>query len=179
MSKLASALGEKYQKNRLSVMTRTFELGNHTFKVRVPSVGEIERVYNYFKTPNADDVEKEFKLLSRIYNAADKTFLVETLDDEGNLVSSEWKPIPEEAAIEFTENDILLEGRSLRETARNKSVLKYRITEYFKLLIPEAGDLDDLEYEDIEIEFPLPVQLQMMDKISEVISPEYKEVRGK
>lgn len=179
MSKLASALGEKYQKNRLSVMTRTFELGNHTFKVRVPSVGEIEKVYNYFKNPNVDDVEAEYKNLTRIYNAQDKTFLVEESDENGNVISSEWKPIPEDAAIEFLENDVLLDNRSLRDTAKNKSVLKYRITEYFKFLVPEAGDLDDLQYSDIEDEFPLPVQLQMVDKISEVISPEYKEVRGK
>ena len=49
MSKLGSALGKKYEENRLSVLTRSFELGDHTFKVRVPSVQEIEAIYNYFK----------------------------------------------------------------------------------------------------------------------------------
>ena len=33
MSKLASALGKKYEENRLSVLTRKFELGEHTFKI--------------------------------------------------------------------------------------------------------------------------------------------------
>ena len=58
MSKLASALGKKYEENRLSVLTRKFELGEHTFKVRVPSVGELERIYNYSKNPNQEWVEK-------------------------------------------------------------------------------------------------------------------------
>ena len=45
MSKLGSALGKKYEENRLSVLTRQFELGNHTFKVRIPAVNEIEAIY--------------------------------------------------------------------------------------------------------------------------------------
>ena len=57
MSKLGLALGKKYEENRLSVLTRSFELGDHTFKVRVPSVSEIEAIYNYFKTPNEEKVE--------------------------------------------------------------------------------------------------------------------------
>ena len=42
MSKLGNALGSKYQENKLSILTRTFVLGDHTFKVRVPTAGEIE-----------------------------------------------------------------------------------------------------------------------------------------
>jgi len=43
MSKLGSALGKKYEEHKLSILTRTFELGEHTFKVRVP-------IKNYLKT---------------------------------------------------------------------------------------------------------------------------------
>ena len=61
MSKLASALGKKYEENRLSVLTRKFELGEHIFKVRIPSVQEIEAIYNYFKNPNDVEVEKAYQ----------------------------------------------------------------------------------------------------------------------
>jgi hypothetical protein len=37
----------------------------------------------------------------------------------------------------------------------------------------------DLEYKDIEEEWPLAIQLMIVDKINEVISPDYKEIRGK
>jgi hypothetical protein len=68
----------------------------------------------------------------------------------------------------------------MREAAKNKVVMQYRITEYFKLLVPENdATLDNLEYEDIEAEFPLAIQLEFIDKINEVISPEYKEAREK
>lgn len=156
MSKLGSALGKKYEENRLSVLTRTFELGNHTFKVRIPSVNEIEAIYNYFKNPDENKVEE-------IYQEIIKSF----------------PNIEKEEGIEIKDNDIVIDGRSLRETAKNKHSLQYRIVEYIKFLIPETGSLEDLTYEDVESEFPLAVQLTLVDKINEVISPDYKEVRSK
>jgi hypothetical protein len=159
MSKISKALGGKYQQNRLSIMTRTFELGNHTFRVRVPAVGEIEAVYNYMKEPNLELVEKTYKEVT--YE------LIKVKEDKPD-------------GVVYTENDVVVDGRSMREAATNKVVLKHRIVEYFKLLIPEDGQtLADLEYEDIEEEFPLAIQIQLMDKISEVISPEYKAIKEK
>jgi len=155
MSKLGNALGKKYEENRLSVLTRQFELGGHTFKVRVPAVNEIEAIYNYFKSPNEDVVDE-------IYQDMIKDFK----DDKDD-------------GIEVKDNDILIEGRSMREAARNKHVLQYRITEYIKFLVPETGSLEDLTYADVEIEFPLAIQLTLVEKINEVIAPDYKEIRLK
>lgn len=159
MSKLASALGKKYEENRVSVMTRQFELGNHTFKVRVPSVGEIESIYNYFKNPNQDDVDVAFE---------EMTVGLKELQEDSNDI------------IQHIDNDIIVDGRSMREAARNKTVLQHRIVEYIKFLIPETGEMPaDLTYKDVEDEWPLAIQLMMVDKINEVISPDYKEIRGK
>ena len=149
MSKLSKALGKKYEENRLSVLTRQFELGDHTFKVRVPSVLEIEAIYNYANNANNERVELEYK----------------------NIIAGFEK--------DEVNGDVVIEGRSMRETAKNKEVLKYRIIEYFKFIIPETGSLDDLTYEDIEAEFPLAVQLTIVEKINEVISPDYRDARLK
>jgi hypothetical protein len=48
------------------------------------------------------------------------------------------------------------------------------------LLVPEleGASLDDLTYDDIEQEFPISVQMQIVEKIGEVISPSYREARG-
>jgi len=159
MSKLASALGQKYQDHRLSVITRQFELGDHTFKVRVPSAWEIEKIYNYFKTPNQDDIQKNYeemtKSLIELKDSADET-------------------------VQYLDDDIIVDGRSMKEAAKNKTVLQYRITEYIKFLITETGEpLDDLEYKDVEDEFPLSIQLKIIDKINEVIAPDYKDIREK
>lgn len=149
MSKLREALGKKYEENRLSVLTRKFELGDHTFKVRIPNVAELEAIYNYVNNPNEEKIEKEYQ----------------------NLIS-EFKD-------KEIDGDVVIEGRSMREAAKNKHVLQHRIVEYFKFIIPEVGSLDDLTYEDIESEFPFAVQLTLIEKINEVISPDYKDTRSK
>lgn len=159
MSKLASALGSKYESNRVSVMTRQFELGNHTFKVRVPNVSEIETIYDYFKNPNQDDVNHNYSEMTKT--------LMELKDSADD-------------SVQFLDNDIVIDGRSMMEAARNKTILQYRITEYIKFLIPEnEQSLDGLEYKDIEEEWPLAIQLKIVDKINEVIAPDYKEIREK
>ena len=156
MSKLSSALGKKYEENRLSVLTRKFELGEHTFKVRIPSVQEIEAIYNYFKNPNDVEVEKAYQEMIKFIDLKDV--------QEG---------------VEIKDNDIVIEGRSMREAAKNKHVLQYRITEYIKFLVPETGSLESLTYADVEAEFPLAIQLTLVDKINEVIAPDYKEIKSK
>jgi hypothetical protein len=159
MSKLGSALGKKYEENRLSVLTRSFELGDHTFKVRVPSVQEIEAIYNYFKNPNEEKIEQEYQNLLVLK------------DIDGNIVA--------DFRDQEVDNDVVIEGRSMRETAKNKHVLQYRIVEYIKFLIPETGSLEDITYEDVEVEFPLSVQMTLVEKINEVISPDYKDIKSK
>lgn len=150
MSKFSKAFGEQYEANKLSILTRKFELGNHVFKVRIPSVGELEAIFHYSSHPDESLVEKEYQEFTKDLKEHEK------------------------------DNDVVLDGRSMREAAKNKVVLQHRITEYFKFLIPDTGaSLEDLEYTDIEAEFPLAVQLQFIEKINEVISPEYKEARGK
>jgi hypothetical protein len=156
MSKLGSALGKKYEENRLSVLTRSFELGDHTFKVRVPSVQEIEAIYNYFKNPNEEKVELEYQSMLK-----------------------EFDGLKEKEGVEIKDNDMVIDGRSMRETAKNKHILQHRIVEYIKFLIPETGSLEDITYEDVEAEFPLSVQMTLVEKINEVISPDYKDIKSK
>lgn len=154
MSKLGLALGKKYEDNRLAILSRSFELGGHTFKVKVPSVAEVEAIYNYSKNPNLDEIEKTYQTL---------------IEDIKNV-----------EGIKEENNDIVIDGRSMKETAKNKHILQYRITAYIKFLIGENGEtLDQITYEDIEAEFPLAIQLTLVEKINEVISPEYKEIRSK
>ena len=149
MSKIASALGSKYQENRLSVMTRTFVLGDHTFRVRVPAVHEIESIYNYFKNPNIDLVDQAYKKMTY-----DLVSIKDTNPD----------------GVVYSDKDVVVDGRSMMEAARNKVILQHRIVEYFKFLIPEDGQsLADLEYADIEDEFPLSIQIQIIDKTMEYI----------
>jgi len=159
MTKFSSAFGDKYQANRKNLLIRSFELGGHTFKVRIPLVAESDAIYKKVSEPDEETIEKVYQEITK------------PLRQFENNQTEEFK---------FTDDDILVDGRSMREAAKNKAITEARITEFFKLLIPEMEGvtLEDLTYADIEEEFPISVQMQIVEKIGEVISPTYREARG-
>jgi hypothetical protein len=159
MTKLATLLGSQYESKRKGLFIRQFELGGYTFKVKVPTVAESDAIYERIQNPPDAAIEE-------VYNE-----IAKPLDQFKDQASEEFQ---------FLENDILVNGRSLRETAKLKLTTQNRITEFVKLLIPETdGDsLADLTYKEIEEEFPMAVQIALLEKISEAISPNYKESRG-
>jgi hypothetical protein len=159
MSKIASALGESYQAKREELRIRKFELGGHTFKVRIPVVAETDAIFKRINEPDEAKIQELFEKLSKP--------LLEFKDDA------------EKTGFEFIENDILIEGKSTRQTVRTQVMTQTRITEFIKLLVPvEGGSLEHITYEDIEEEFPMSTQLALVEKIAEVISPTYRESRG-
>jgi hypothetical protein len=159
MTKLSSAFGEKYQAKRKDLLTRSFVLNGHTFKVRIPLVIESDAIYKKVSNPDDKTIEKIYQEIT----APLRQFESNQTED-----------------FEFTDTDILVEGRSMREAAKNKAITEARITEFFKLLVPEIEgvSLEDLTYADIEEEFPIAVQMLIVEKIGEVISPTYREARG-
>lgn len=162
MNHLANALGSKFVQNKDAVRTRTFELGGHTFKVKVPLTAEFEQMQKRMNEHDDEKIEKYYK---------DLIVPLEKYRDQKDL----------EVDVKFEENDIVLEGRSMREAAKNKLIAENRITEMFKLLVPEEEgfDMNNITYPMIEELFPFPVQLQILDKISQVVSPTYEATRGK
>lgn len=159
MTKFSSAFGDKYQTNKKNLLTRSFELGGHTFKVRIPLVAESDAIYKKVTEPDEETVEKIYQEITAPLRQFESSQTEE---------------------FQFTDNDILVDGRSMREAAKNKAITEARITEFFKLLVPEmeGATLDDLTYADIEEEFPISVQMLIVEKIGEVISPTYREARG-
>jgi hypothetical protein len=162
MTKLSSAFGSNYQQMRREILTRKFELGGFTFKVRVPLVAETDAIYRRIQEPSENRIQEIYQSLV------------------APLLKYKEDPEAAESGFEFLENDTLVQGKSLREAAKNKAMTEARILEYVRLLVPEnpENSLDDISYADIEAEWPLNVQLSLCEKIGEVISPTYKEVRG-
>lgn len=162
MTKLSNAFGATYGKMRKEILTRKFELGGFTFKVRIPLVAESDAIYSRITNPDESKIEQIYQLL------------IEPLQKFRESTEAA------ESGFEFLEDDVLVQGKSLREAARNKALTEARVVEYIRLLVPENPDetLSDITYEDIEAEWPLNVQLALCEKIGEVISPNYKETRG-
>lgn len=162
MTRLSTAFGANYEKVRREIVTRKFELGGFTFKVRVPLVAESDEIYNRINNPAETEIERIYQTLI------------------GPLLKYKDDPEALETGFAFLEADVLVQGKSLRDAAKNKAMTEARIVEYIRLLVPENPEntLADITYADVEAEWPLNVQLALCEKIGEVISPTYKEVRG-
>jgi hypothetical protein len=154
MSKLSAALGANYESKREDLRIKKFELGGHTFKVRIPLVAESDKIYQRIIDPPAEKIDAIYQQLAKP--------LQEMSDPE----------------IEIKDNDIFVDGKSIREIAKTKVQVETRVVEYIKLLVPEQGSMEDITFADIEAEWPTSVQLAMVEKIGELIAPTYKETRG-
>ena len=154
MTRLQSALGTTKQ-----LRVKQFTLSGHTFKVRVPLVSESDAIHSRVMNPDSEIVNKIYAELTK------------SLDQFKGDKSDE---------LVFTENDVIVSGRSMKEAASNKAMMEIRITEMVRLLQAEdaANSLDDITYAEIEQEWPLNVQRELVEKIAEVISPVYREIRG-
>jgi|694.fasta_scaffold55802_4 hypothetical protein len=152
MTRLSSAFGDHYQSQALR--TKTFELGGHTFKVRVPLTREMELIQERIEKINESDYQTRFEKMTTSFK--DSTAL------EGIVV---------------TDDDVIIEGRSTRELVKSIMQMENRTVEYIKLIVPENGNLDDITYKEIDEEWPFQVQLEILNKISEAIQPGYKDSR--
>ena len=157
MSKIASILGN--EKKLKDIRIKKFELGGHTFRVRVPLVSESDAIYAKVINPSEEKIVAIYEQLT--------SSLMQFKDKESE-------------EFQFTDDDVIVNGRSMREAAKNKAMIETRVVEYIKLLVPESEDqtLDDITYKDIEEEFPLSVQMSLVKAIGEAISPTYEESRG-
>lgn len=162
MNQFAQALGSKFIEHKEEIRIRAFELGGHTFKVKVPLTSEYELMQKKMNIPNEEVIEKYYQEITK------------------DLIANKEK-FSGEDNIEYTDNDIIVQGKSLREAAKNKAVTESRITALFKLLVPEEKgfDMDTITYEMIEELFPFAVQIQIIDAIGDTIAPDYSTNRGK
>lgn len=162
MNGFANALGKKFIENKEEIRTRQFELGGHTFKVRVPLTVEVEATQNKIKDLDEELVEKYYQELTKDLQA-----------NKENM--------PEELNVVYKDNDVVVDGRSMREASKNKVLMESRIVEMFKLLVPEdkGFNMETITYKDIDELFPLSIQMQVVEAISDVISFNYTDNKGK
>lgn len=154
MGKLNAVLGV----NTDAIRIRSFTFNNQVLRVRVPTSSEAEQIFEKTKEPAADLVEAKYQEIAR-----------PILDAKDKLEGSE---------IVFKDNDILVKDKSMRDLAKTKASTELRIVETFKLLVAgDGGRMEDLTYDDISQDLPLPIQLELVQRITEVISPNYEETR--
>ena len=149
MTRLASAFG-----NTGALRVKTFELGGHLFKVRIPLTKEMEEMNLRIEDAPKEEIESRYQKMTSAFRDGEKIDGIEIIDD-----------------------DVIVDGKSSRDLAESAIKIERRIVELFSLLVPESGTLEGLTYQEIEDEFPFSVQVEMIGKISEAIQPGFKDQR--
>lgn len=152
MTRFSTAFGDKYTAQALR--TKSFELGGQKFKVRIPLTKEMTELQERILKIDPVEAKKRFDKMTSSFKEA----IVE--------------------GIVVTEDDFIVDGRSTKELVENIIQFENRIVEYIKLLVPVNGTLDDITYAEIDEEWPMQVQMELLKCISDAIQPGYKESRG-
>lgn len=157
---LEKAFGKKFDKD--SVRIKTFDYNGHTFKVKIPLTKEYESILDTANNVDEEILEKYYKDLTK-----------DLTKNKDNM--------SKEIGIVFKENDVIVKDKSMREAAKNKLLTENRILALIRLLVPEEEgfDMQTVTYEMVEELFPFSVQLELIDLISNTITPTYKEQKGK
>jgi hypothetical protein len=155
---LATAFGF----NQDTIRTRSFEYGGHAFKVKVPLTAETDAMFERMKQ-------------------VDQTLADQFYSDMANPFISNREKFENDDDVKFEDDDVIVKGYSLRETAKNKTLTQKRIVELFRLLVPleKEFDMSSVDYAQIDEIFPFAIQMELADEIAKVISPNYTETRKK
>lgn len=150
--KLSGALKINHDDLRI----RNFVMNGQAFQVRVPLASEMEAINK--RVANVE-YEEKFKELYKPFEGKE-----ETLEGE---------------KLRFENDDVYINDKSLRELAKISCQTEQRIVEMVRLLVPaqKGFDMSQITYKEIDAEFPFSIQMDLMKKIIEVVSPNYEETR--
>lgn len=150
--KLSSALNINLENIRI----REFTMAGQKLRVKVPLASEMEAIT---KAVDNADWSKKYEEMS-----------APLLKDKTEIEGTE---------IKFLDDDIIVDGKSIKELSILTAKTEERITQMIRLLVPanEQDSMETINYSDIEEAFPFAVQMELMKKIIEVISPGYEETR--
>lgn len=155
MGKLTNVLGI----NADTIRIRTFTFNGQSLRVRVPTAAEAEALYEKTKEPPSELIYKKYQQI------------VKPILDKKDILKDSKEFV-------INDDDVMIQNKSMKEMAKNQAITELRILETFKLLVAgDGGKMEDLTYEDIDQDMPLPIQLDLMRRITEIISPGYEENR--
>jgi hypothetical protein len=168
---LSNKLGKSYEqvKSVANIKTITVDLGDVKFnlRVRIPLKKETEEMTARIVAPSQERIQKCF---DRFAAPIQKTI------EEGGEDFLEAINNGKET-IKVLEDDLLIDGKSVRQVANFAAIEETRIEEYFHLLVSENGEAINETYEEITAEFPEFAVKVILETIENAIRPDYKTVK--
>jgi hypothetical protein len=168
---LSNKLGKSYEQVKAvaNIKTITVDLGDVKFnlRVRIPLKKEMEEMTTRIVSPSEERINKIFERFSAP--------IKKTIEDGGDEF---LKAINEgKETIKIAGDDLIIDGKSVRQVANFAAIEETRIEEYFHLLISENGEPITETYDEITAEFPEFAVKEILETIEQAIRPDYKTVK--
>jgi hypothetical protein len=167
----AKKLGQDYESIRSAARFKTIKITiNDTpfdLKVRIPVKRELEEMTAEISSPAQEVVDGIYEELS----APLKKTLADA--DEGFLAALN----SESEKIKVLDNDVIVEGNSIRQVAHLTAIWHTQVQRYFGLLQSATGEPINESYDEIAEEFPEAVIKEIIEKIDSAIRPNYKDAK--
>lgn len=164
----ASKLGKSYEqvKDQAKIKKITIELGEVKFdlKVRIPLKQEMEDLLEKVANPSEEKIDALYEKLSKGVKDA-----IAEGGDEFLKAINDGKEV-----ILVTDDDIIVDGTSIRQVAKITAINETQVEEYFHLLQSENGEPITESYAQITEEFPDPIIKEIVKQIDSAIRPDYK-----
>jgi len=168
---ISQKLGSDYEAIRASARLKeiSVKLNDIDFKlkVRIPVKREMEELQAKITTPNQD-------LVTQIYTNLSAP-IKKTLDEAGKEFVEALNQA--EQKIKITDDDIFIDGKSIKEIAQMSAIWQSQVEQYFGLLQSATGEPINETYDEICDEFPDIVIREIVQKIDSAIRPNYQDTK--
>ena len=167
----AQKLGSSYEqiKDKVKIKTLPIDMGEVKFnlKIRIPIKKEMEAMTERISNPPQEKIQAIFDRLAepikKIVTSSGDEFLT-ALNNEKQM-------------LKITDDDVIIDGSSVKQVAGMTAMWEARVEEYFGMLQSETNDPVNETYEQISEEFPEQVIRQIIENIEAVIKPDYKATK--
>lgn len=171
MANLSSKLGKSYEQVKAETKLKTIHIDldevKFDLKVRIPLKKEMEAITAKILSPDEARVDKIFKRLAepmiKALEEGGEDF-VKALNDKKQVITK-------------TDDDLIVDGTSVRQVANFSAIEENKVEQYFHLLVSETGEPITETYEQIVEEFPEFVIREIVAEIDKAIKPDYKTVK--
>ena len=168
---IAQKLGADYESIRTASRFKSIQVKlndiEFSLKVRVPVKREMELITSSITDPDMQKVNAIYEALAlplkKTIESADAGFL-----DALNA---------DKEKIKVTDNDLIVDGTSVRHIAQMSAIWQSQVERYFSLLQSATGEPISETYEEISEEFPESIIREIVMHIDEAIRPNYKDAK--
>jgi hypothetical protein len=165
----ANKLGTNYSDVRASARFKTITVQANDvvfdIKVRIPVKREMDALASSITEPDSARVNAIYESLSsplrKTLEDAEEGFL-DAINKDGDKIL-------------ITNDDVIVDGTSVRQVAKMTAIWQTQVEKYFSLLQSATGEPITESYDGIAEEFPEAVIREIVSKIDEAIKPNYKE----